>query len=608
MNKQRRHSMADKIQTVPKAPGVYVYKDAGGDIIYIGKAVNLRNRVRSYFQSSRHLDPKTAHLVEEIADLEFIVTSNEYEAFLLESNLVHEHRPRYNIFLKDDKSFPFIRLTIHEEYPRISLTRRPVKDGSRYFGPFIPASRARHLIDTVRKFFGIRHCRQVIDGNAERPCCLDYHIHRCLAPCVAAICSRERYRQAVEEAVMFLDGRNRELTERLEREMDRLSGQQLYEDAALVRDRLAAVRSLAETQQVIMTGEDDVDIFAFFAQDARLAVQVFHLRGAKVVDREQFFWEDRELQDPGGFFRDFLQQFYVSRQVVPAQVFLPLETVDTALLERWLSEKRGRKVRILHPQRGQRARLVRLAERNARLAYFARFAGLQSGMDVLVGLQSALGLEGLPLRIEAFDISNTQGNEVVASMVTAIGGRMDRGRYRRFRIRTVTGSPDDFAAMREVVHRRYSRLLEEGGELPSLVMVDGGAGQVSAARESLRRLGLDNQPLCGLAKQEELIFMPDRKEPIRLERTAPELKFLQQIRDEAHRFAVTYHRQRRGSRSLASRLDAIPGIGPHRKKRLLQHFGSWPKIMQAEALEFRKILGARTGDKIYQLLHETERN
>jgi len=601
-------NLTGKIKRLPRQPGVYLYKDAAGEIIYVGKARNLQVRVRSYFQESRERDPKTEQLVQDIRDVECIVTGSEYEAFLLESNLVHEHRPRYNIDLKDDKSFPFIEITVGEKFPRISYTRRPYREKARYFGPFIPATRARHLIDMVRKFFGIRHCRQEIDGRATRPCCLDYHIQRCLGPCVATLCSPERYGQAVEQAILFLEGKTRELTRRLEEEMGRAAGEQRYEDAALLRDRLAAVRGLAETQQVYLTQRDDADIFGYHHQGDRVAVQVFHLRHSRVVDRRQFFWEDRSGWAAGDFFREFLPQFYVGQPALPALVLVPADVPEKEFLEKWLSEKSGRRVRVRRPQRGRYARLQELVTRNARSAFQSRFAGAGVLTESVERLQAALELPRPPRRIEAFDISNTRGQQIVAAMVMAVDGKMERSRYRKFRIRSVTEQPDDFAAMREVVHRRYARVLQEGGDLPDLVLVDGGAGQVSAARQSLADLGLAGRlPLCGLAKQNEEIYRVGYPEPLRLDRHSPELKLLQRIRDEAHRFAITFHRRRRQQASLASRIDEIPGIGPHRRQRLMRHFGTWPGIVAAPLEELRLVLGPRTGRQVYDYL-QNERN
>lgn len=596
--------LPEKLANLPARPGVYLFRNTTGDVIYIGKARSLRSRVRSYFQESRERDAKTGLLVSEIHDLEYIVTGSEYEAFLLESNLVHEHRPHFNIFLKDDKSFPFIKLTVQEQFPRIGFTRRPVRDGSCYYGPFIPAERARSIIDIVRKQFGIRTCRKEIDGNAVRPCCLDYHIHLCLAPCAGAICTPEHYRRAVADARLFLEGKTGELLARLEARMTEAAAGEQFEEAARCRDRLTALRSLSQSQQVMLAGENDLDAFAAFRSGNRLAVQVFHFRSGKVVDRRQFFWEELEDYHPPAFWREFIPQFYFASPSLPPVVLLPGLMEDEELVRQWLTEKRGRAVAIRMPQRGPRAQLMKLARANARHAFFARFPGVDRSVPVLEELRTALALEQLPLCIEAFDISNSQGREVVASLVVAVEGRMDRSRYRRFRIRSSDGVPDDFAAMREVVFRRYHRLLREGGELPGLVMVDGGAGQVSAALTSLTGLGLqDRLPLIGLAKREEEVFRPGGGEPLRLPRQAPALKLLQQIRDEAHRFAITYHRQRRQQASLGSRLEELPGIGPARRRVLLRRFGGWPKIRQATEAELQEVLGSRTGSALFRHLH-----
>lgn len=599
-----KERLEDKLERMPTVPGVYVWKDGKGKILYIGKARNLRNRTRQYFQDSRPVDAKTALLVQEIRDVETLVTDSEYEAFLLESNLVRQHRPRFNIQLKDDKSFPLIRLTVQEPFPRIGVIRRPARDGARYFGPFVPQSRARHLVDAVRKAFGIRHCRREIDGSARQPCCLDYHIHRCLGPCVAALCSPETYRDAVEKAILVLEGRTGELVERLETEMRQAAQELRFEDAATLRDRLSAVRGLSETQKVSLASEDDADVVGFFRQGDRVAVQVFHFRGGRIVDRRQFFWEGLDGFDPAPFLEAFLQQFYFDQPLIPPNVYLPCLPEEPDLLSRWLSERRRGRVRVGWPRRGQRARLVALAEANARHAFFARFPQVTPADVVLERLREALNLPVPPRLLECFDISNTGGTEVVASMVVASEGRMNHSLYRRFRVKELTGDPDDFASMREVVRRRYSRLLRENGELPDAVMVDGGPGQVSAAAESLSELGLMGRvALFGLAKREEEICLPGGAEPLRLARTDPALKFLQQIRDEAHRFAITYHRKRRQGASFASPLDSLPGIGPERKKQLLQTFGSWRKIRNASKEDLTRALGPVLGARIHAHLN-----
>ena len=602
-----RATLNQKLAALPNAPGVYLYRDARGEIIYVGKARDLRHRVRSYFQEARDLDPKTARLVAELRDVEYIVTGSEYEAFILESNLVHEHQPRYNFYLKDDKSFPFIRITLKAPFPQISLTRRPVRDGSRYFGPYIPASRARLLIDTVRRTFGIRHCRKEIDGTATRPCCLDYHIERCLGPCVAALCNREQYRAAVDAAILFLEGRDRDLRRRLEADMNQAAAELRFEDAARLRDRIQAVQALADEQQSVLGIEDDADVFGGYYRDGRLSVQVFHMRGTKVVDRRQYYWEDLPHWNGAEFYAEFLRQFYYRELRIPPRVFVPTAVAEPDLLAQWLAERRGRRVVIAHPRRGRWLRLLELAELNARHAFFLRFPAVDQQPDSLRLLQAALDLPEPPGRIEGFDMSTTQGRESVGVMVAMVDGRMVPAQYRRFRIRTAGGRPDDLAAMREVVCRRYRRLLDERRELPGLILVDGGAGQVAAALDGLAALDpAIRVPVAGLAKRREEVYLPGRTEPIRLPRTSPALKLLQQIRDEAHRFAVTYHRRRRAEASFTSPLDDIPGVGPRRKQTLLKQFGSWRRVSAASEADLAEALGGRIAAKVYRTLHPDE--
>ncbi|HQP72777.1 MAG TPA: excinuclease ABC subunit UvrC [Acidobacteriota bacterium] len=602
-----RAALNQKLAALPNAPGVYLYRDARGEVIYIGKARDLRHRVRSYFQEARDLDPKTTRLVAELRDVEYIVTGSEYEAFILESNLVHEHQPRYNFYLKDDKSFPFIRITLKAPFPQISLTRRPVRDGSRYFGPYIPASRARLLIDTVRRTFGIRHCRKEIDGTATRPCCLDYHIKRCLGPCVAALCSREQYRAAVDAAILFLEGRDRDLRRRLEADMNQAAAELRFEDAARLRDRIQAVQALADEQQSVLGIEDDADVFGGYYRDGRLSVQVFHMRGTKVVDRRQYYWEDLPHWNGAEFYAEFLRQFYYRELRIPPRVFVPTAVAEADLLAQWLTERRGRRVVLAHPRRGRWLRLLELAELNARHAFFLRFPAVDQQPDSLRLLQAALDLPEPPGRIEGFDMSTTQGCESVGVMVAMVAGRMAPAQYRRFRIRTTGGRPDDLAAMREVVCRRFRRLLDEHRELPGLILVDGGAGQVAAALDGLAALDpAIRVPVAGLAKRREEVYLPGRQEPLRLPRTSPALKLLQQVRDEAHRFAVSYHRRRRAGASFASPLDDIPGVGPRRKQTLLKKFGSWRRIAAASEADLAKALGGRIAAKVFRTLHPDE--
>jgi len=601
--------LQQQVESVPGKPGVYLYRDGEGRIVYIGKAKNLRSRVRSYFLEARDRDPKTERLVQEIRDLEFIVTGSEYEAFILESNLVRAHQPRYNICLKDDKAFPQIRLTVAEPFPRIGHIRRPIPDGSRYFGPFIPASRCRLIIDTVRRFFGIRYCRSEIDGSASRPCCLDYQLGKCLGPCVSSICSPERYQEAVRSAILFLEGKTAELLARLRERMAEAAGRLSFEEAALLRDRVRALESLREDQQVIIAGENDTDVFGVFHRGRRLALQVFHLHGSKVVDRRHYHWDELPEMPTGRFLGSFLRQFYLQAGRIAPRICLPVRIEEEELTRRWRAEQAGRRVTLLQPKRGPAARLLKLVNLNARIAFFNRFPAEEEAPVLLESLRSALGLTALPRRIEAFDISNTQGTQVVGSMVCAEDGRLAHGGYRRFKVRLSEGCPDDFAAMREVVFRRLSRLVKERKPLPQLVMVDGGAGQVSAARQCLVALGLEESvELIGLAKREEEIYRSGHPETLKLPRNSPALRFLQRLRDEAHRTAVRYHRQQRQTRSFSSALPRIPGIGPRRRQLLLKRFGGLEHLQTATAAELEAVLGPRLGQTAHRHLHPNERS
>lgn len=597
--------LSDRIRGAPAAPGCYLYRDAAGTVIYVGKARNLRNRVRSYFQESRPTDPKTARLVEEIRDVEYIVTASEYEAFLLESNLVREHRPRFNLQLRDDKSFPYLRLTLQEAFPRLTLVRRPRSDGSRLFGPFLSAGRARSLADFVRRCFGVRTCKKTIDGKAIRPCCIDYHIHRCLAPCVERLCTADRYRRSVEEALLFLEGKDEELTRHLEAEMLRAAEALEFETAAVLRDRLSALRELSQQQRVVSTGTGDLDVFGLARAGECVSVQVFHVKGGKVCDRGQYAWEDEPPSPDGAFLAEFLARFYARREKPPPRVLVPAAADDTAGLVEWLSRKRGGPVALHVPQRGAGRRLADMAQRNARQALLLRFPSAGSPDDGVTVLGEILHLPRPPRVVEAFDVSTLQGRETVASLVSARDGKALKSGYRRFQVRSADGSaPDDFAALREVVERRYARLQAEGKPLPDLVLVDGGAGQVSAAAEALAGLGLDGVlPLCGLAKREEEIHRPGGLEPLRLPRNSPALRLLQRLRDEAHRFAVTYHRKRRKKAAFASPLDTVPGLGPARKQRLLKAFGSAEAVLAADADALTRLLGPHLGPAVHRALH-----
>lgn len=594
-----------KLAALPVSSGVYLFRDAQGRLLYIGKAKNLRSRVRSYFQPGRPTDLKGEFLAGTVADLDYIVTDNEVEALILESTLVKKHQPRLNVRLKDDKSFLHLKLTVNEPFPRVLLTRRVRNDGARYFGPYLPASLARSTLKIINRHFLLRTCSIPIDGRLERPC-LEYFIRRCLGPCVAGLCSREEYQRAVQDVTLLLEGRNEELLRTLTMKMEEAAAREHFEAAAFFRDRIRLVRELAEKQKMASVNEDDIDIFAYYREGTRLALQLFTLRGGRVIGKREFFWEDLEFFDPASFLRDALQQYYLTAGFVPSRIYLPVEIEERELVARWLAEKREsrgrRKVEILSPRQGEKLDLVMLVEKNARIAFENRFKVRPSAKQkVLEQLQEALDLPAPPRRVEAFDISNLQGAETVASLVVCLDGVMAPREYRRFRIRTVSG-PNDFEAMREVVNRRFRRLRQEEEVLPDLVLIDGGKGQLHAAYAALSELGLDDLPVASIAKREELIFVQGSEDPVVLPPESPALHLVQEIRDEAHRFAVTYHRKRREMRDFTSELDRVPGIGPKRRQRLLQNFGSVARIRRASVEELTPFVGRRLAEHLKQAL------
>jgi excinuclease ABC subunit C len=597
--------LQQKLDNLPVDPGVYIYKNAQGKIIYVGKARSLRQRVRSYFQESRPLDLKTRHLVDEIADLEYIVTDNEVEALILESTLVKKHQPRYNILLKDDKSFPYLKLTICEPYPRIFITRRIRKDGSLYFGPFLPSSYARRTLKLVNKYFKLRTCNLEIDGMMSRPC-LDYQMKRCLGPCVAGLCTREEYRHAVEDVKLLLSGKTDELIRLLERRMNDASAVMHYEAAAVYRDWIAMVRDISERQKMALENQDDCDLFGYHQEGRQLALEVFAMRGGHIVGRREYYWEDLLSFEPGEFFSEALNQYYSQDGFIPKEIYLPVDVGDAAVLETWLSERRGSKVYIRSPRQGLKSEMLDLVMRNAHMSFDTRFRILKpKGEDLLRPLQEALGIDTLPRRIETFDISHVQGSETVASMVLCLNGEMKRNGYRKFKIESVKG-PDDFAAMREVVHRHYENTLEEEeGNLPDLILIDGGKGQLSAAISALNDLGLENQTVAAIAKKEEILFLKGREDqPIELPEDSPVLHMIQMMRDEAHRFAVTYHRKRRELRDFNSELMDIPGIGEVRKKVLLRAFGSLERVKHAGFDELAPYVGPKAASQIIEYFNK----
>jgi len=590
-----------KIDNLPPLPGVYLFKNSRGRIIYVGKAISLKNRVRSYFQQGRPIDPKTSHLVGEVEDLEYIVTDSEVEALILESTLVKRHQPRYNVNLKDDKSFPYLKLTVHEDYPRIFITRRIRRDGALYFGPYLPAGYARQTIKLVNKYFKLRTCNLSIDGKLPRPC-LDHQMKRCLAPCVSGLCTREQYGRAVEEVKLLLSGKTEELTRRLEDRMNRASEDLRYEAAALYRDRIELVRDISERQKMILEGQDDTDLFGYYHEENRLAMAVFAMREGRIVGRREFYWEDLSMFEPGDFFSDALKQYYLQDTFTPLEIYIPTDIEDAEVLEAWLTERRGRRVHIRSPRRGLKAGLLDLVTRNARFCFDTRFRVLKpQGEDLLKLLQAAIGMEVLPRRVEAFDISHTQGADTVASMVVCDNGEMKRKDYRKFKIETVKG-PDDFAAMREVIHRHYQDVLEsEGSGLPDLILIDGGKGQLSVAVGALEDLGLENQAVAAIAKQDEILYVKGREDkPVDMPKDSPVLHLILTIRDEAHRFAVSYHRKRLEMRDHSSELDGIPGIGEVRKKVLLRAFGSLERVRRARYEELAPYVGPKAAGQIIE--------
>ena len=590
-----------KLQQIPQGPGVYLYRDAEGQTIYVGKAKSLRNRVRTYFQQSRNLDERKDQMMDAIEDLEFIMTDTEGEALALENNLIKQHKPKYNILLRDDKTYPFIKLSVNEPFPRTIITRRIRKDGALYYGPFFPAGLARKTLKLIERYFLIRNCNIQIDGKRPRPC-LQYYIHRCLGPCVEGLTSYEQYQEAVKDVKLLLEGRNDDLVERLQAKMEEAAGNEQYEIAAHYRDAIQTMETLAERQKMAVMGYDDIDIFGYHHEENMVAVSIFHMRGGRVVDKRELFWEDQDRFDAGEFFGSVLKQYYVDAPFIPVEIHVPTDFEDRGLLEEWLSGRRGRKVEIRTPQRGGKREMIELVHRNARLSFMQRFrsAGL-SPATISREVEEALDLEKPPRRVECFDISNLQGSDVVASMVAWEDGHMKKSDYRRFIIRSLSGLPDDFQSMREVVTRRYKRIQEEGLTMPDLILIDGGIGQLHAAQSALDDLNIVDQALASIAKKEEIIYVAGREDdPVVLDRRSPVLRLIQQIRDESHRFAINFHRERRGRRTLTSELAEIEGIGLKTTQKLLTHFGSVAKIREASVEDLQGIVTRPQAEAVWR--------
>ena len=651
-----------KIRTIPTEPGVYLYKNAEGEVIYVGKAKNLRSRVSSYFHEGRWEDAKTGTLVREAVDVEYIVVANNKEALALENNLIKQRKPRFNILLRDDKTYPYVKLTLGERWPRVYVTRRLRKDGSAYYGPYFPANLAYRIVDLIHRNFLIPSCKVDLTRFHPRPC-LQYYIKRCLGPCVKDLTTPEIYQEAVRDVKMFLEGRPTDLARSLRARMEQAASAQEYERAARYRDLISTVEQLQERQRIAAAEGNDADVFGYHFENGMLAVNLFHMRGGKMVDRREFFWEDlpefstdREGEDafvragertspgeltdstnasdtsnhlaslgdgrrrpslheagfhPGEFFSALLKQLYIGQPYVPRNLYVPVDFEDREELEDLLSEQdagggaRASRVHILVPQRGDKRSLIDLAGNNAKQSYDQRFRVLKpNARKIQEELQEVIGLPELPKRIECFDISHIQGVETVASMVVWEDGKMKKSDYRKFIIRTVEGV-DDFASMREVVTRRYKRLQEEQKAMPSLVLIDGGLGQLHAAAEALEKLEIINQPLAAIAKREEILYVyGQEKDPIALDHHSPVLHLIQMIRDEAHRFAVTFHRKRRQMRDRSTELLEIPGVGANTSRRLLEHFGSVQAVKQADAAALSAVVTRVQAEAIRNHFHK----
>jgi len=609
--------LQQKIRTLPTSAGVYLYKNAEDEIIYVGKANNLRSRVSSYFHEGRYIqDAKTGTLVREAVDVDYIVVANAKEALALENHLIKQKQPRFNILLRDDKTYPYVKLTLGERWPRVYVTRRLRKDGAAYYGPYFPANLAYRLVDLIHRNFLIPSCKVDLNRFHPRPC-LQFYINRCLGPCVENQTTAETYQEAVRDVKLFLEGRPNDLSRSLRERMEKAASSEEYERAAKYRDLISTVEQLQEKQRIATVEGDDADVFGYHYENAMLAVNLFHVRGGRVLDRREFFWEElpagTEAGDfhPGEFFCALLKQLYIGQPYVPRNIYVPVEFEDREMLEELLSEQlaadggRATRVNILVPQRGDKRSLLDLAGTNAKQSYDQRFRVMKPNTKAIQeALQDALGLPEPPERIECFDISHIQGAETVASMVVWEDGSMKKSDYRKFIIKSVEGV-DDFASMREVVTRRYKRLHEEKKKMPSLILIDGGLGQLHAAAQALDSLEIINQPLAAIAKREEIIYVQGQEnEPVALDRHSPVLHLVQLIRDEAHRFALTFHRKRRQMRDRSTELLEIPGVGANTTRRLLQHFGSLQAVKQADVAALSSVV---TRSQAEAILHHFQK-
>ena len=594
--------LREKVAQLPLEPGVYLYKDGAGKVIYVGKAKNLRSRVRSYFNEDRLAEAKTGSLIAEARGIDIIQVDNNKEALALENNLIKQYKPRFNILLRDDKTYPYVKLT-NEKYPRVYVTRRIFKDGAGYYGPYFPGNLAHRLVHFIHRHFKVPSCKLDLTKKYSHPC-LQYHIHRCLGPCTTGLTTDEAYKEAVRDVRLFLEGRHRDLANELETRMRAASEDMRFEEAASLRNLSTTVREMDEKQKMASAEGDDIDIFAYHAEPPLIAVNLFHLRRGKIVDRREFFWEDQPEFEPGDFFEALLKQLYLNSKYIPGLIHVPVDFEDRDVLEEFLSDLRGRRVEIATPQRGAKKAMLELVETNAKHSFDQRFRVMKPSSDTIKGaLQDALNLPEAPNRIECFDISHIQGTDKVASMVVWEDGKMKKSDYRKFIIRTVVGN-DDFASMREVITRRYGKLQEENQAFPGLVLVDGGLGQLHAAAEALEAIGITYQPLASIAKREEWIYVYGQEnEPVILDKFSPILHLVQTIRDEAHRFAVTFHRTRRNAQRLTSELHEVPGVGPKTVEKLLRTFGSLERVKQASKEELSKVVGIAAANKLAEFFN-----
>jgi excinuclease ABC subunit C len=607
MPTDRLERLKARLKELPERPGVYLHKNAEGQVIYVGKARNLRSRVASYLVGRGARDTKTMTLISEIDVIDFVTTNNELEAILLENNLIKAHQPRYNILLRDDKSYPYLRVTQSEDYPRVVFTRRmDRKKGDLFFGPFF-AGTARRILKLIADQFKLRSCDlEIREGKSAllRPC-LYYDMHQCLGPCVVGLTTTEAYREMADDVVLFLSGKSKELHERLRVRMYRAAEGENFEIATYYRDLIRTVERIQAEQQVASADDEDMDVWGLHEEGSDVAVQLFVIRGGNVVDRRELFWEKVSNYQTSTFLAEILQRYYQDNLFIPGEILIPFEIEDRELISEWMTSQAQRRVHVRVPRRGRGVDRVDLANRNARLSHESRFRkSAQDRLQIAAErLAAAIGFQDREIaRIESFDISNIQGTDSVAGMVVLDRGKFNKNEYRVFNIKTVTGA-DDFRSMAEAVDRRYRRLLDEKKPLPDMILIDGGRGQLNAALAALNKLGIEEIPIAGLAKREEEIYVPGREKPIRLDRHDPALQLLQMVRDETHRFSVSSHRRRRSKRTLHSALDDLPGIGDKRKRLLIERFGSVSAVKQASAQDLIHVLGRKVGQTVWEELH-----